>query len=97
MADDFLRLTLLSIPLPFLANELGWIAAEVGRQPWIVQGLLRTDEAISTVVSAGEILFSVLLFSAIYALFFGIWIFLLRHQLRKGPDEAVAGAAGEVS
>jgi cytochrome d ubiquinol oxidase subunit I len=58
---------------------------------------MRTDEAISTVVPAGQILFSILLFSAIYALLFGIWIFLIRHQLNKGPDEAMAGAAGEVS
>jgi len=84
----FLRLCLLSIPLPFIANELGWIAAEVGRQPWIVQGLMRTSDAVSTSVPAGQILFSILLFSAIYALLFFVWIFLLRRKLKHGPDEA---------
>jgi cytochrome d ubiquinol oxidase subunit I len=90
----FLRLALLSIPLPILANELGWISAEVGRQPWIVQGLMRTDQAFSTVVPAGQILVSILLFAIIYALLFGVWLFLLRNKLLQGP-EAPASTGGE--
>ena len=86
----FLRVALLSIPLPVIANELGWIAAEVGRQPWIVYGLMRTDQAFSTAVSAGEILASLVMFSVIYTLLFCVWIFLLRRKLLKGPESEVA-------
>ena len=82
----FLRVALLSIPLPVIANELGWIAAEVGRQPWIVYELMRTDQAFSTVVPAGQIFASICLFSLVYALLFCVWIFLLRRKLYKGPE-----------
>jgi cytochrome d ubiquinol oxidase subunit I len=86
----FLRVALLSIPLPIIANELGWIATEVGRQPWIVYELMRTDEAFSTVVPAGQILFSIVLFSIVYALLFCVWIFLLRRKLQKGPEPVIS-------
>jgi cytochrome d ubiquinol oxidase subunit I len=90
----FLNLALLSIPLPIVANELGWISAEVGRQPWIVQGLMRTDEAFSAVVPGGQILASIIMFGLIYALLFAVWLFLLRYKLRQGP-EAMDSASGE--
>lgn len=90
----FLWLCFLSIPLPIVANELGWIAAEVGRQPWVVYGLMRTDQAASGVVSAGEIVFSILLFSAIYALLFAVWVFLLRLKLLKGPEPDMGSTPG---
>jgi len=86
----FLRVALLSIPLPVIANELGWIAAEVGRQPWIVYELMRTDEAFSTVVPAGQILASICLFSIVYALLFCVWIFLLRRKLHSGPEAEIS-------
>ena len=84
-----LRLMLFSIPLPILANELGWIAAEVGRQPWIVQDLLKTKDAISYNVPAEQILFSIILFSFVYALIFVLWVFLLRLKIKKGPEQLV--------
>jgi cytochrome d ubiquinol oxidase subunit I len=71
--------------LPFLAIQLGWATAEVGRQPWIVQGLMRTSDATSPIVSAPEILFSILLFSAIYVLLAGLWLFLVRRAIVEGP------------
>ena len=61
-SPKLLKVLLWSIPLPLIACQLGWIAAEVGRQPWIVYKLLRTSEAASITVSAGEILFSIILF-----------------------------------
>ncbi|MBN1947744.1 MAG: cytochrome ubiquinol oxidase subunit I [Bradymonadales bacterium] len=82
----FLVLAFLTIPLPFLANQLGWWAAEVGRQPWIVYGIMRTADAVSPRVSAGQILFSILMFSVIYGLLFAVWVFLLRREIRKGPE-----------
>jgi cytochrome d ubiquinol oxidase subunit I len=78
----------LTVPLPILANELGWIAAEVGRQPWVVYGELLTRDAISVNVPAGHVLFSIVLFGAIYALLLGVWIFLLRREVLRGPEAA---------
>jgi cytochrome d ubiquinol oxidase subunit I len=95
----FLRAAVLSIPLPVIANELGWMAAEVGRQPWIVYGLMRTDQAFSTVVPAGQILASIVMFTAVYSLLFCVWLFLLRRKLLKGPESEIPAeiAGGEAS
>jgi cytochrome bd ubiquinol oxidase subunit I len=82
----YLWLALLSLPLPIVANELGWMAAEIGRQPWVVYGLLRTENAVSKVVPAEQILASIVLFSLVYALLFATWIFLLRKKLLNGPQ-----------
>ena len=62
----YLGLLVWSIPLPVVACQLGWVAAEVGRQPWIVYGLLRTSEAASRTVPAGDVLVSLVLFSLVY-------------------------------
>ncbi|MEN7973374.1 MAG: cytochrome ubiquinol oxidase subunit I [Verrucomicrobiota bacterium] len=86
----------LTVPLPFIANELGWIAAEVGRQPWVVQGELRTLNAVSQSVPAGQVLASIIMFSLIYSLLFGLWIYLLKRQFAKGP-EAIEAIEGEVA
>ncbi|MBF0441581.1 MAG: cytochrome ubiquinol oxidase subunit I [Oligoflexales bacterium] len=83
----FLRLSVVTVPLPFICNELGWIAAEVGRQPWIVYNLMKTKDAISFNVPAGHILISIILFSAVYSLLFGLWIFVLRMKIIKGPGK----------
>ncbi len=89
----FLTLALFSIPAPLIANELGWISAEVGRQPWIVQGLMKTQQAFSPVVPAGQVALSIFLFLAVYTLLFSIWIFLLRRELAHGPEALVGEAA----
>jgi len=73
---------------PQLANQLGWMTAEIGRQPWIVQGLLRTADANSPVVSAGEVLASIVMFSLIYGLLFVLFVYLLNEKIQHGPDEA---------
>ena len=79
-----------SIPLPHLANQFGWIAAEVGRQPWAVYKVLRTSEAASVVVPAGQILFSLIMFSLIYILLFYVFIKILVKIVKKGPAEVAA-------
>ena len=81
-----------SAPLPLLAIELGWMAAEIGRQPWIVQGLLRTKDAASVVVPAGQIAFTLTVFVVIYALLFVAWFRAMRRTILTGPVEA--GLAG---
>ncbi|MEW6203188.1 MAG: cytochrome ubiquinol oxidase subunit I [bacterium] len=78
----FLSLAVLSIPLPFIANELGWISAEVGRQPWVVYKVMRTADAVSSSVSAGQVLFSIIMFTMIYGLLFFAWIFLIFREIR---------------
>jgi len=90
-AGWYLKLLFISIPLPVIANEMGWIAAEMGRQPWIVWHELRTADAISTVVSAGEILFSLVLISALYSVIFALFLFLIVKKVKKGPDAVVEG------
>jgi cytochrome d ubiquinol oxidase subunit I len=72
---------------PQLANQCGWMAAEIGRQPWIVQGLMLTKEAISTNVSAGQIIFSMLLFTGIYVTLFIVFLYLLNAKIQHGPDD----------
>jgi len=70
---------------PEIANQLGWFAAEVGRQPWIVYGLLRTPDGLSAVVKADVVLTSLILFTFIYFLLFAVFIYLLNHKIQHGP------------
>lgn len=85
-SKKFLKLLVWSIPLPLIACQLGWIAAEVGRQPWIVYKLMKTSDAVSITVGAGEILFSIILFGIIYALLGSILVYLLVRKIKHGPD-----------
>ena len=91
----FLRLAVLSIPIPFVANEVGWMAAEVGRQPWIVYHLMRTEHALSVSVPAWQIVISIALFVVVYSLLFGVWIYLIRHLVAKGPHAALKNQAAQ--
>ncbi len=84
-----------AVSLPQLANQLGWMSAEIGRQPWIVYGLLRTRDGVSRVVGAGETLASLILFSFVYALLFALFIYLLDHKIKQGPAEDKKAMAGE--
>jgi cytochrome d ubiquinol oxidase subunit I len=92
LADSrwYLKLLIFAIPLPFLANEFGWIAAEVGRQPWAVFRVLRTVDAVSKVVPAGDIVFSLVLFTAIYALIAAAGVSIILKLVRHGLDEPPA-------
>ncbi len=90
----FLRLGVLLLPLPILTNEFGWITTEVGRQPWIVQGVLKTADAVSVSVSAEEILFSVILFALTFILLFAIWLLALTRIIKKGYPEETEEVGG---
>ncbi len=89
------KLMLWSFLLPYLANSTGWILAEIGRQPWIVFGLLKTEDAVTpaSVVSSGEIIFSMAAFLGIYALLAVTDIFLIRKSAIAGlaPAESTEG------
>ncbi len=85
----FLKILVLIFALPHIANLCGWIAAEVGRQPWAVYGILRTSDAIShaSVVTAGNVLFSIILFTLIYLILGILFVYLLIKEIKQGPEE----------
>jgi cytochrome d ubiquinol oxidase subunit I len=80
---------------PQLANQLGWTAAELGRQPWIVQGLMRTRDGLSPSVGAGAVMVSLALFTVVYALLFVLFLFLLDQKIRHGPRADDLAASGQ--
>jgi cytochrome d ubiquinol oxidase subunit I len=82
-----LWLLVFSVLGPQIANQLGWFAAEVGRQPWLVYGIMRTPEGLSKVVEANVVLTSLILFAFIYFLLFAVFIYLLNDKIQHGPDE----------
>jgi cytochrome d ubiquinol oxidase subunit I len=77
----------LSVLGPQIANQAGWFTAEMGRQPWIVYEMLKTGESLSRVVTANQILASLILFGLVYALLFVMFIFLLTRKIHHGPDD----------
>ena len=86
--------------LPQIAIQTGWAATEVGRQPWIVQGLLRTVDGVSPTVSTGEVGATLAVFAVIYLLLFVGWLRVVFGIIRKGPQdvaEMLAGSAGPQS
>ena len=76
-----------SVLLPQIGNQVGWFAAEMGRQPWIVYKLLRTSDALSKSVSANQILFAIILFTVIYIILFALFIYLMNKKIVHGIDE----------
>lgn len=88
----FLRLMLFSIPLPYLAIELGWTVAEVGRQPWIVYGLMRTRDAASPIAS-GQVLATLVGFVVIYGLLGLLAFWMMIRTARLGPEAVPAPVA----
>ncbi len=79
----WLRLLPVLLPLPFIANSVGWYIVEAGRQPWIVVGLQRTAEAVSPNLSAGEVWLSLIGFTAIYLVLAVLALFAALHYIRK--------------
>lgn len=76
-----------SVLLPQLANQLGWFTAELGRQPWIVYGLLRTNDALSKNISVSQVEASLVIFGTIYLLLGALFIYLLDSKIKHGPDD----------
>jgi cytochrome d ubiquinol oxidase subunit I len=80
-----LWILMLSFPFPFIANTAGWITAEVGRQPWIVYGLLRTEHGFSSHVSAGNALFTLIGFMGMYSVLSVLFLLLMWREILHGP------------
>ncbi|MGB5107790.1 MAG: cytochrome ubiquinol oxidase subunit I [Candidatus Zixiibacteriota bacterium] len=82
-----LKIFVISVLGPQLANQLGWFSAEVGRQPYIVHNLLLTEDGLSKSVTSGEVITSLIMFSLIYLLLFILFIYLLNEKIQHGPSE----------
>jgi cytochrome d ubiquinol oxidase subunit I len=81
----FLWFSVYSILFPYIANLAGWFTAECGRQPWIVQGVLRTSEGVSRVISRSDVIASLIMFTFMYILMGVLFVFLLNKKIQKGP------------
>lgn len=100
-----LWILMLAFPFPFIANTAGWLTAELGRQPWIVYGLFRTDQGISDVVSQGSTVFTLIGFAGLYFVLGLLFLFLVGRELAQGPagetalprPGAPAGPAGDAA
>ncbi|MBT7261923.1 MAG: cytochrome ubiquinol oxidase subunit I [Desulfobacula sp.] len=81
----YLKIMLFAIPLPYIATEMGWVVTEVGRQPWIVYGLLKTSEAASP-IDGIQVLFSLIAFVVVYGLLGAVGFYLVSRHVKKGPE-----------
>mgnify|MGYP006310374709 FL=1 len=81
----FLKLMIVSIPLPYIANQLGWVLAEVGRQPWIVYGLMKTSDAVSP-ITASQVGISLAAFILVYGALGTIGFYLITKIAVNGPE-----------
>jgi cytochrome d ubiquinol oxidase subunit I len=81
-----LWIVMLSLPFPFIANTAGWMTAELGRQPWLVYGLLRTADGYSHTVSAGNGLFTLIGFMGMYTVLSILFLLIMWRELMHGPE-----------
>lgn len=86
-----LWLLVLAVLAPQVANIAGWYTAEMGRQPWIVYEILKTSEALSEAVRAGQVLFSIIMFGLIYMLLFLVFLYTLNTKIQHGPSDDLSG------
>jgi len=81
-----------SFPAGFVAILCGWFTAEVGRQPWVVYGLLRTKDAVTPSLTGGDVLFSLIAYIVVYAVIYSSGFYYIYRVLRDGPAAEVRGA-----
>jgi cytochrome d ubiquinol oxidase subunit I len=86
-----LWLIMLLLPFPYIANTAGWMTAELGRQPWVIYHLMRTADAASPLVSAGNSTFTLIGFMGMYALLSVLFLFLMAREIQHGPEPAAGG------
>jgi cytochrome d ubiquinol oxidase subunit I len=79
---------------PFVSNQAGWVAAEVGRQPWAVYNLLRTSDAGSKAVQGDQVLVSIVIFSVIYLFLMLVWLTVLNRKIKTGPEDELGEVEG---
>jgi cytochrome d ubiquinol oxidase subunit I len=88
---------MLAFPFPYIANTLGWLTAELGRQPWLVYGLFHTRDGYSKVVSNGDTIFTLIGFIGLYFVLGLLFLFLVGREIAHGPDEEVVAGRGQES
>nr|WP_059041825.1 cytochrome ubiquinol oxidase subunit I [Paenibacillus rubinfantis] len=93
----FYRVMLWSISLPFIANTSGWVMTEFGRQPWTVFGLMQTKDSVSPSVTGGQILFSLIAFTAIYTVLGAVLVYLFVKVIKKGPNEITSTGSEQLA
>jgi len=81
-----LWILMLATPAPYIATTAGWMTAELGRQPWLIWGLMRTSEGTSPMVSAGNSLFTLMGFMGLYAVLGILFVLLVVREIQLGPD-----------
>ena len=91
-----LWILMLALPFPYIANTLGWMTAELGRQPWLVYGLFHTQDGYSKVVSNGDTIFTLIGFVGLYFVLGVLFLFLMGREIAHGPDEVLVVSAPEV-
>jgi cytochrome d ubiquinol oxidase subunit I len=82
-----LWMLMLAFPFPYIATSFGWMTAELGRQPWVVYGLMRTSVASSPQVPAGDVVFSTLGFMGLYLVVGIVYLYLMAREIGHGPKE----------
>jgi cytochrome bd ubiquinol oxidase subunit I len=90
-STGLLWVLMLAFPFPYIANTLGWMTAELGRQPWLAYGLFRTRDGYSKVVSNGDIIFTLIGFIGLYFVLGLLFLYLVGREIGHGPDEEVTG------
>lgn len=75
------------MPFPYIANEAGWVVTEVGRQPWIIYGLMRTNDAVSPTVVSGETIFTIIGFLGMYFVLGVLFVYLVLREIGHGPGQ----------
>jgi cytochrome bd ubiquinol oxidase subunit I len=86
---------MLAFPFPYIANTLGWMTAELGRQPWLIYGLFRTQEGYSKAVSNGDVIFTSIGFVGLYFVLGLLFLFLVGREIGHGPNEEMVAGQGE--
>jgi len=90
-----LSVLMLAFPFPYIANTLGWMTAELGRQPWLIYGLFHTRDGYSKVVSNGDTIFTLIGFIGLYFVLGLLFLYLVGREIGHGPDQEVAASRGE--
>ena len=80
---------MLAFPFPYIANTLGWMTAELGRQPWLIHGLFRTRDGYSQVVSNGDVIFTLIGFTGLYFVLGVLFLVLVGREIAHGPEDDV--------
>jgi len=88
-----LWLLMLMLPFPYIATTAGWVTAELGRQPWLIYGIMRTPAGVSPHVSAGNALFTLIGFMGIYTILAILFLFLVSREIEEGPAQTVEAVA----